>query len=434
MAVLAVDRTSGFNLLQAVVFEGNCRTVTTLSVFLDNFEREMNFESTENNAKVMHSKTPCDILATLDKEEHKKIKELYEETCRKFKTLSALHHCRNNEDAEMAVELVLHHGMDVDTPAVGNRTALLWTVLLSYNVLIQTLLDLGAQVNARREDKCTPLELAAEWRNYVAVSLLVGYGADVNSTNARGETALHRAVLFGGFDVTNLLIKSGCHINQQDNLGKTALHRACENKSANLVRLLLANGSDVSLQCLQNTKERIYLVRGKDRGKPAWHYVAVQKALIGLFNKKTKGGSLDVAKYGTLLASGWGKDPPESKRKQIAKTDYEITAETKDKTALHISCEVGDEQIMDLLVEHGADVNACDADGFTPLQIAAICGRINIVKKLVGLGADIDFTTADGKNAIEYAQLNEEMEIEQYLKSKRSLLKQLWKRLSGKHQ
>lgn len=55
----------------------------------------------------------------------------------------------------------------------------------------------------------------------------------------------------------------------------------------------------------------IYLVRGKDRGKPAWHYVHVKDSLLSEFLEKTRGGSLDVADYGEVLASGWGEDPPQ---------------------------------------------------------------------------------------------------------------------------
>ena len=72
---------------------------------------------------------------------------------------------------------------------------------------------------------------------------------------------------------------------------------------------------------------------------------------------------------------------------------------------------------MELLVKHGADVNSRDAEGFTPLHVAAIHGKIQIVKKLLDLGADDNLTTLDGKDAADLAELNEETEIEEYLKA-----------------
>jgi hypothetical protein len=61
----------------------------------------------------------------------------------------------------------------------------------------------------------------------------------------------------------------------------------------------------------------VYLVRGKDRGKAAWHYVLVDKVKLPVFLKRTQGGSLDVADYGKVLHSGWGQDPPDEIRTKI---------------------------------------------------------------------------------------------------------------------
>ena len=73
------------------------------------------------------------------------------------------------------------------------------------------------------------------------------------------------------------------------------------------------------------TKERggdlVYLVRGKDGGRPAWHYVLVDVVKVAAFKEKLRGGSLDVSEYGKILYSGWGKDPPEEIDKAI-KEEY----------------------------------------------------------------------------------------------------------------
>jgi type IV secretory pathway TraG/TraD family ATPase VirD4 len=54
----------------------------------------------------------------------------------------------------------------------------------------------------------------------------------------------------------------------------------------------------------------ICLVRGKNSGREAWYYVRVNKKPMVLFDEAMKGGSLDLADYGEVLLSGWGKDPP----------------------------------------------------------------------------------------------------------------------------
>jgi hypothetical protein len=53
----------------------------------------------------------------------------------------------------------------------------------------------------------------------------------------------------------------------------------------------------------------VYLVQGKDDGRPAWHYVLIAKPKLDAFKRKLATGSLDVSHYGTILYSGWGQDP-----------------------------------------------------------------------------------------------------------------------------
>ena len=431
MAVVTVDRRSGFNLFQAMVYEGNFEGVLTASVFLDDFVRELNFESTANNAKIFPSKTAHDMLSTLEKHDHGKIKRFCEETLEKIRTLTELHECVENNDTEKAVELVLHHGLDVNSPAKGNRTPLLWASLRCSSEFVKTLTDLGAETNARTEEKCTPLILATYWNNYMAAHLLTKIGADTDAQEEEGMAALHVASCRSA-SITQCLIESGCNVNLPSTTGRTPLHLAVQNKQKHVVKMLLENDADVAKRDKQDPNDRVILVSGKDKGKPAWHFVDVKKTLTGLFYKRIKSGSLDVAHFGTVLASGWGTDPPDSKREEIFKADSVNTVEIKDKTALHIACEIGDVAIMDLLVEHGADINALDADGFTPLQLAAIRGNMKVVKRLVELKADVNLTTADGKDAVDYAKMNEEVQIEEFLKSKKSLPKKFWNRLSKK--
>lgn len=432
MAFVTVDRHSGFNLFQAMVYEGNFEGVLTASIFLDDFERELNFESTANNAKTFPSKTAHDMLSTLEKHGHGKIKRFCEETLEKIRTLTKLHECVYNNDTEKAVELVLHHGLDVNSPAKGNRTPLLWASLRCSSEFVKTLIDLGAETNARRQDKCTPLILATYRNNYMAAHLLTKIGADTDAQQVEGKAALHIASCGGFASITQCLIESGCNVNLQSATGRTPLHLSVQKKQKHVVKMLLENDADVGKQDKQDPNDRLILVRGKDKGKPAWHFVDVKKALTGLFYKRIKSGRLDVADFGTILASGWGTDPPDSKREQIFKADSVNTVEIKDKTALHIACEIGDVAIVELLVEHGGDINALDADGFTPLQLAAIRGNMKVVKRLVELKADVNLTTVDGKDAVDYAKMNEEEGIEEFLKSKKSLFKKFWNRLSRK--
>ncbi|CAI8035371.1 hypothetical protein GBAR_LOCUS19859 [Geodia barretti] len=88
-------------------------------------------------------------------------------------------------------------------------------------------------------------------------------------------------------------------------------------------------GNKVDEQCGQDSSmtwqmkseaERIRLVRGKDKGKPAWHYVLLvddEETIEKL--EEALGGNLNVADYGQLLYSGQGKDPPNEVVEEVHK-------------------------------------------------------------------------------------------------------------------
>lgn len=74
-------------------------------------------------------------------------------------------------------------------------------------------------------------------------------------------------------------------------------------------------------------------------------------------------------------------------------------------TALHLSCcGLADDSIVDLLIKHNSDVNACTIEGNTPIHIAAMYGKSeNLIKKLMEAKGDINKTNNDGNLAIHLA-------------------------------
>jgi ankyrin repeat protein len=52
---------------------------------------------------------------------------------------------------------------------------------------------------------------------------------------------------------------------------------------------------------------------------------------------------------------------------------------------------------VELLLEHGAELEACDDNGQTPLLAAVIDGAEAVVRTLLREGADVDRTDDDGQ-------------------------------------
>ena len=444
---MALDKRSGLNLLQSAVFQGDYHFVFQARALLgiSRFRTEMNLKTRAD--AVFAGKSAIDFLLSLDekKENFAKIEKLYLSQVEQDLTLTELHRIN---DGEQAVELVLNNSIDIDTPGLCNRTPLMMASSSSSSAFFKTLIDLGADVNAQRtDDKVIPLYLASCWNHYMAVRLLMENGADANMPCDDGRSPLHIAASKGFFNVVRLLLDYGADVNIPDtdgctpfhyaasmgcnltelliekvnnvNLrtkkGRTPLYFAVKNKHEQHIKLLLEHKADVSMGYSEDSKERIYLVRGKDRGKPAWHYVLVDKHLLGLFLKKTKGGSLDVKDFGTVLRSGWGQDPSAGTIDQILKENGAMFEEIPGESLLHVACRNNDAVAIDLLVKHGAwNLNPRDAEGFTPLHIAAIHGNMKAVEKLLDLGAD----ASQAEAVADLAQINEEYDIESFLRSR----------------
>ena len=57
-------------------------------------------------------------------------------------------------------------------------------------------------------------------------------------------------------------------------------------------------------------------------------------------------------------------------------------------TPLHIACYQGHLPIVQYLIEKGANIEGKDKEQFTPLHIASLFGKIDVVKYLVSKGAN----------------------------------------------
>lgn len=71
-----------------------------------------------------------------------------------------------------------------------------------------------------------------------------------------------------------------------------------------------------------------------------------------------------------------------------------------DLTALHEACSRGDLDGVHALVKSGADINALDAKGATPLMIAVERDNIQIVDLLLGMKARPDFVRTSEKSPL----------------------------------
>ncbi|KJV68929.1 hypothetical protein [Candidatus Neoehrlichia procyonis] len=105
--------------------------------------------------------------------------------------------------------------------------------------------------------------------------------------------------------------------NQFLNLVEKNKNEGAFSDRKSIVRKSKANRESFADSAKKSRIDCLFLVRGKDKGRFAWHYVLVDKNKREMFLAKSKSGSIDVALYGQILYSGWGENPPEEIVKKI---------------------------------------------------------------------------------------------------------------------
>ena len=197
----------------------------------------------------------------------------------------------------------------------------------------------------------TMLHQAALADQAEVVRVLLAQGLDVNASDSLyGYTPLHEAARKGNVAVLGILITAGAKLNARDRNAATALHAAIGNNQLEAAKVLLEGGCDAN-------------ARDGD-GASALHY-AVQVN--------------DPAALSLLLAH---QANPNARTNE----SWDLPGNT---TPLHLAAASGELALVRLLVEAGADVNAADADGKKPLNLAYETGADAVVAYLRSNGAKI---------------------------------------------
>jgi len=227
---------------------------------------------------------------------------------------------------------------------------------------------------------------------------LLDAGASLEARDRLGTTALTRAARAGHVALIELFLAQGAAIDARNLVGATALYVAAENERQASVALLLARGADPNLPGRSGvTPLAAAAFKGNDRiveallarradpdvvdttGKAAITYAAARG--FASIVRRLIGAGVDARRaYGNdLTALMWAAGHEDG---------------------------VGTRAVLDvipLLLDAGAPVDAADNRGRTALMIAAELGRGAIVEALLARGADRSIADKSGKRALDLA-------------------------------
>lgn len=88
-------------------------------------------------------------------------------------------------------------------------------------------------------------------------------------------------------------------------------------------------------------------------------------------------------------------------KKELAKLQID---EDRNVQIIHRACQCENPNLVKMLIDKGADIDAQDAKQWTPMMVAAMNANLPVVRILQSYGANMLLEANDGKTAREFAQ------------------------------
>ncbi|GLX69722.1 hypothetical protein MU1_40680 [Paenibacillus glycanilyticus] len=189
---------------------------------------------------------------------------------------------------------------------------------------------------------------AAESGNVDRIRQLIGDGANLNVQDARGRTPAMIATYNKDFQTAKVLVEAGADVNILDNMRNTPFLYAGAEGYLDILRLTIKAGANTRIT---NRYGGVAIIPASEHG-----YVEVVRELL----EQT---DIDVNHVNNL---GW-----------TALLEAIILNNGNKRQV----------ETVQLLIEHGADVNLADGDGVSPLRHARTKGFKEIEKVLLAAGA-----------------------------------------------
>lgn len=307
-------------------------------------------------------------------------------------------------NAEMVATL-LHEGADVNCRDDQGSTPLDWAVPEGHVEVTQALLNHHANPNSKDNYGHQPLHWAIA--NSILTRLLIEFGANVDCKTNKGQSPLLWSVLAGQAEVTRTLLDLGASVDARNTYGFTALHAAAFKGDVEITRLLLDNKADPDITDedgwtplqVAAVNERYGILEILTNVTSNSHDLARRianslkhKDVLALGQEmaaRKSVGSAVVCGLRMAINSGY-----KLRLLALLETGADIDAvdDIGGATALTHAAWLGEENIVELLLDHGADIDVRDASGHTALHWAAEGGYSDMVSLLLNKGATVDLT------------------------------------------
>jgi ankyrin repeat protein len=283
-------------------------------------------------------------------------------------------------------KVLIAKGANVNATNTAGRTPLHIAANFGPKWVLELLLANGASINARDIAGNTPLHAATD-SPYVKrdlLELLIAKGADVNARNEAGQTPLHRVSMIRKQGTrldhpAEVLLAHGAEVNAKDKSGNTPIHFAVKNGHCKLIDLLQAKGAITSKDDKPD-EEASFQALGRNERNDA-HDLEL------LLDYGADVNAADRWGWSLLHYTVWPSNADMTKVLLEKGANPNIVERTQGRTPLHYAAQRGEKTQAEMLLDHGANVNAKDWYGKTPLTLAKENGHTDIVELLRKHGA-----------------------------------------------
>ncbi|XP_035403512.1 ankyrin repeat domain-containing protein 17 isoform X9 [Cygnus atratus] len=313
------------------------------------------------------------------------------------------------------VKYLLAAGANVHATTATGDTALTYACENGHTDVADVLLQAGADLEHESEGGRTPLMKAARAGHVCTVQFLISKGANVNRTTANNDhTVLSLACAGGHLAVVELLLAHGADPTHRLKDGSTMLIEAAKGGHTSVVcylldypnNLLSAPPPDATQLTPPshdlNRAPRVpvqalpMVVPPQEPDKPPANVATTlpirNKAVSGrasaMSNTPTHSIATSVSQPQTPTPSP--VISPSAMLPIYPAIDIDAQTESNHDTALTLACAGGHEELVQTLLERGANIEHRDKKGFTPLILAATAGHVGVVEILLDNGADIE--------------------------------------------